>query len=45
MASEICVESPCGLAPHATYEAPMESATGVGLVFINGVITWRDASR
>jgi N-acyl-D-amino-acid deacylase len=42
MAADIAVIGPDGLTARATYEAPLEQATGVSLVMVNGVITWRD---
>jgi len=41
-AADICVISPAGLTARATYDSPLEHATGVCLVIVNGVITWRD---
>jgi N-acyl-D-amino-acid deacylase len=42
MAADICVIGPGGLTAHATYDAPRATATGVDLVIVNGVVTWRD---
>jgi N-acyl-D-amino-acid deacylase len=42
MAADICVIGPAGIAARASYEAPTRLATGVDLVIVNGVITWRD---
>ena len=42
MAADIAVIGPGGIAAHATYDAPVRQATGVDLVLVNGVITWRD---
>ena len=41
MAADICVIGPGGLAARATYDAPREQAAGVGLVIVNGAVTWR----
>jgi N-acyl-D-amino-acid deacylase len=40
LAADLCVIGPGGIAPHATYEAPRELATGVDLVLVNGVVVW-----
>ncbi|HKA98097.1 MAG TPA: amidohydrolase family protein [Streptosporangiaceae bacterium] len=42
MAADICVIGPGGLTAHATYAAPLERATGVDLVIVNGAVVWRD---
>jgi len=42
MAADIAVVGPAGITAHATYNAPREQATGVALVIVNGVITWRE---
>jgi N-acyl-D-amino-acid deacylase len=42
MAADICVIGPGGLTAHATYATPLERATGVDLVIVNGAVTWRD---
>lgn len=42
MAADICVLGPGGPAAHARDDAPREQATGVDLVIVNGVITWRN---
>jgi N-acyl-D-amino-acid deacylase len=42
MAADICVIGPGGMAARATYAAPREQAAGVGMVIVNGVVTWRD---
>jgi N-acyl-D-amino-acid deacylase len=42
MAADICVIGPAGITAQASYDAPREQATGVDLVIVNGVITWRD---
>ena len=36
------LSAPAGPQARATYDAPLECATGVDLVIVNGVITWRD---
>jgi N-acyl-D-aspartate/D-glutamate deacylase len=36
------VIEPGGITARASYDAPQRLATGVGLVLVNGVITWRD---
>ncbi len=41
MAADICVVGPGGIAARASYGTPREQATGIGLVIVNGVITWR----
>jgi N-acyl-D-amino-acid deacylase len=41
-AADVCVIGPAGLTAHASYHSPLEPATGVALVIVNGVITWRD---
>ncbi len=43
MAADICVIEPGGITARASYGTPREQATGIGLVIVNGVITWRDA--
>ncbi len=40
MAADIAVIGPAGITARATYNAPLEQATGVVLVIVNGVITW-----
>ena len=42
MAADICVIGPDGPTGHATYDAPEQIATGVFVVLVNGVVTWRD---
>jgi N-acyl-D-amino-acid deacylase len=42
LAADICVIGPGGLTARATYDAPREPAAGVGLVLVNGAVTWRD---
>jgi len=42
LAADICVIEPGGITARASYDAPQRLATGVGLVLVNGVITWRD---
>jgi N-acyl-D-amino-acid deacylase len=42
MAADVCVIGPRGTTSHAIYGAPQEKATGVHMVIVNGVITWRD---
>jgi N-acyl-D-amino-acid deacylase len=42
MAADVCVIGPGGIADRAIYGAPQMQATGVDLVIVNGVITWRD---
>jgi N-acyl-D-aspartate/D-glutamate deacylase len=42
MAADVCVIGPRGTTSHAIYGAPQEKATGVDMVIVNGVITWRD---
>ena len=41
MAADIAVIGPTGITAHATYGDPLRQATGVDLVIVNGVITWR----
>lgn len=41
MAADICVIGPGGLAARATYDAPLELASGADVVLVNGVIAWR----
>lgn len=41
MAADICVIGPDGLTDHASYGQPTLPASGVELVLVNGVITWR----
>ena len=41
MAADICVIGPGGLTAHATFDAPLELATGVDLVLVNGAVVWR----
>jgi hypothetical protein len=36
------VIGPRGTTSHAIYSAPQEKATGVDMLIVNGVITWRD---
>jgi len=43
LAADICVIGPGGLAAQATYDAPLEPATGADLVLVNGEIVWRAA--
>ena len=40
--ADVCVIGPRGTTSRAIYGAPQEKATGVDLVIVNGVITWRD---
>jgi N-acyl-D-aspartate/D-glutamate deacylase len=40
MAADLCVIGPGGLAPHATYDAPLRMATGAELVLVNGTVVW-----
>ena len=42
MAADIAVIGPDGITARATYDSPLRKATGVYLVIVNGVITWRD---
>ena len=42
MAADIAIIGPAGIAENATYDAPLQNATGVSLVIVNGAITWRD---
>jgi N-acyl-D-amino-acid deacylase len=42
MAADIAVIGPAGITARATYGAPVRPAAGVGLVLVNGVVTWRD---
>ena len=42
LAADVCVIEPGGITAQASYDAPRRLATGVGLVLVNGVITWRD---
>ena len=42
LAADLCVIGPAGIAARASYDAPARLATGVDLVIVNGVITWRD---
>jgi N-acyl-D-amino-acid deacylase len=42
LAADVCVIEPGGIVAQASYDAPRRLATGVGLVLVNGVITWRD---
>jgi N-acyl-D-amino-acid deacylase len=42
LAADVCVIEPGGMIAQASYDAPRRLATGVGLVLVNGVITWRD---
>ncbi len=41
-AADICVIGPGGLTAQASYEHPRRPATGVSLVIVNGVVTWRE---
>ena len=41
MAADICVIGPGGLTARATYDAPLELATGADLVLVNGAIAWQ----
>ena len=41
MAADVCVIGPRGTTSRASYDTPQEKATGVDLVIVNGVITWR----
>jgi N-acyl-D-amino-acid deacylase len=40
MAADLCVIGAGGLAAHASYDHPLELATGVDYVFVNGVVVW-----
>jgi N-acyl-D-amino-acid deacylase len=40
-AADVCVIDPGHLASNATYESPTARSAGVLLVFVNGVVTWR----
>ena len=40
MAADICVIGPGGLSARASYQSPRETATGAGLVLVNGSIVW-----
>jgi N-acyl-D-amino-acid deacylase len=42
LAADICVIGPGGITARASYDAPRRLAAGVGLVLVNGVVTWRD---
>jgi N-acyl-D-amino-acid deacylase len=42
LAADVCVIEPGGIIAQASYDAPRRLAAGVGLVLVNGVITWRD---
>jgi N-acyl-D-amino-acid deacylase len=42
LAADLCVIAPGGPTARATYDAPLQQATGVSLVMVNGVVTWRD---
>ena len=42
MAADVCVIGPEGITDCAIYGAPQVQATGVDLVIVNGVITWRN---
>jgi N-acyl-D-amino-acid deacylase len=42
LAADVCVIEPGGITAQASYDAPRRLATGVALVLVNGVITWRD---
>jgi N-acyl-D-amino-acid deacylase len=44
LAADICVIGPGGLTAQATYDAPLELATGADLVLVNGAIVWRDSA-
>lgn len=44
LAADLCVIGPGGLAAHATYDAPLEPASGADLVLVNGEIVWRDGA-
>jgi N-acyl-D-amino-acid deacylase len=41
MAADLCVIGPAGITARASYSAPTLLASGVDLVIVNGVITWR----
>jgi N-acyl-D-amino-acid deacylase len=41
LAADICVIAPGGLTARATYDAPLELATGADLVLVNGAIAWQ----
>jgi len=41
-AADIAVIGPPGITEHATYDAPLENATGVWMVIVNGAVTWRE---
>ncbi len=40
MAADLCVIGAGGPAEHASYDHPLELATGVDYVFVNGVLVW-----
>jgi N-acyl-D-amino-acid deacylase len=42
MAADVCVIGPGGMIDRAIYGAPQVQATGLDLVIVNGIITWRD---
>jgi N-acyl-D-amino-acid deacylase len=42
LAADLCVIGPGGLAATAGYRRPATLAAGVSLVFVNGVVAWRD---
>jgi N-acyl-D-amino-acid deacylase len=44
LAADICVIGPAGMAARASYDAPLQTAAGVDLVLVNGVIVWRGGS-
>jgi N-acyl-D-amino-acid deacylase len=41
LAADICVIAPGGLTARATYDAPLELATGADLVLVNGAVAWQ----
>jgi N-acyl-D-amino-acid deacylase len=43
LAADLCVIGPAGLAPRASYDAPLRLATGADLVLVNGVTVWPPA--
>src|SRR5262249_49871407 len=42
MAADVCVIGAAGLAAHASYDRPLELATGVDYVLVNGIVVWPD---
>ena len=43
MAADLCVIGEGGVTAHATYDRPLELATGVDHVFVNGVQVWPES--